>query len=91
MVRIVLFNFDMALIKPDLTLTLAKAIVFFRTDWYWNHDNSTKCRLPTSKQGYCYGSGLPTNQHAIFVRVSGIFNDWNDVGAFLCHIEKVTT
>lgn len=85
MAHIVLLKFYMALIKPDLTLTLAKGVVFFRKDWYWNHDNSTKCLL-----SIC-GLGLPTNQHAIFVWVSSIFNDWNDVGAFLCHIEKVTT
>lgn len=36
-------------------------------------------------------SGLPTNQHAVFVWVPSILNDWNDVGAFLCHIEKITT
>lgn len=34
---------------------------------------------------------LLTNKHSVFVRVPSIFDDWNDVGAFFRHVEKVPT
>ena len=32
-----------------------------------------------------------TYQHAVFVRMTGIFNDWNNVGALLGDVYQVTT
>lgn len=32
-----------------------------------------------------------TDQHAVLVGVTGILNNWNNVGALLCHVNKVTT
>ncbi len=31
-----------------------------------------------------------TNKHAVFVRVSCIFNDGNNVGSLFCHIQQVS-
>lgn len=34
---------------------------------------------------------LLTNKHPVFVRVPSVLDDWNDVGAFFRHVEKVAT
>lgn len=31
------------------------------------------------------------DQHTVFVRVTSVFDDWNNVGAFLGHIDQIAT
>lgn len=33
--------------------------------------------------------GTLTDQHPVLVRVASVFNDGNDVGAFLCYVEEI--